>query len=70
MKEIEIKNEPIELFKLLKFASLLSSGGEAKMAIEEGAVSVNGEVETRKRKKISSGDVVTFNGDSIKAKLV
>ena len=36
MREIEIKNEPIELYKLLKAASLLSSGGEAKFAIADG----------------------------------
>jgi ribosome-associated protein len=67
---IEIESEPIELYKLLKFASLLSSGGEAKLAIENGDVLVNGELETRKRKKIFSGDSVTFDGQTITAKII
>ncbi len=60
MKEIEVSKEPIELYKILKFESMVSSGGEAKSAIAEGRVLVNGKVETRKRKKIISGDVVEF----------
>tara|TARA_R110002073_G_scaffold256140_1_gene418674 strand:+ start:643 stop:867 length:225 start_codon:yes stop_codon:yes gene_type:complete len=60
MKEIEVSKEPIELYKILKFESMVSSGGEAKSAIAEGRVLVNGKVETRKRKKIISGDIVEF----------
>ncbi|MCP4576947.1 MAG: RNA-binding S4 domain-containing protein [Deltaproteobacteria bacterium] len=60
MREIEILNESIELYKILKFENLVASGGEAKYVISQGQVMVNGEVETRKRKKIFSGDVVTF----------
>jgi len=63
MNEIEITKEPVELFRLLKFESLASSGGEAKFFISEGLVTVNGEVETRKRKKMISGDVLEFNGE-------
>lgn len=70
MTEIEITREPVELYKLLKFESILSSGGEAKHVISEGYVLLNGEVETRKRKKIVSGDVIEFNGESYKTKLV
>jgi len=70
MKEIEINKEPVELYKLLKFESILSSGGEAKHVISEGYVLLNGEVETRKRKKIVSGDVIEFNGESYKTKLI
>ncbi len=60
MKKIVISKEPVELFKLLKFESLASSGGEAKFFISEGNVRVNGVVETRKRKKIVSGDTIEF----------
>lgn len=60
MKKIVISKEPVELFKLLKFESLASSGGEAKFFISEGSVKVNGVVETRKRKKIMSGDTIEF----------
>lgn len=60
MKYIEIYQEPIALYQLLKLASLVSSGGQAKVLIDEGQVSVNNEVETRRRKKIVSGDVIEF----------
>jgi ribosome-associated protein len=60
MREIEISEEPIELYKILKFGNMVESGGEAKVVISEGQVRVNGKVETRKRKKIFSGDVVEF----------
>ncbi|MFT7402121.1 MAG: ribosome-associated protein [Hydrogenophaga sp.] len=66
MKEIEITKVPVELFKILKFEGLASSGGEAKMAIENGLVMVNGAVETQKRKKIVSGDVIEFNDEKFK----
>jgi ribosome-associated protein len=60
MRIIEISEEPIELYKILKFGNMVASGGEAKFVISEGQVKVNGKVETRKRKKIFSGDVVEF----------
>lgn len=63
MKKVEINKEPIELYKLLKFENMVASGGEAKYVISEGLVMVNGEIETRKRKKIFSGDVVEFEND-------
>lgn len=65
MREIEISQEPIELYKILKFENLVGSGGEAKHVISEGHVSVNGMVETRKRKKIFSGDIVEFGGERL-----
>lgn len=51
MREVEITQEPVELYKILKFEGMVSSGGEAKLVIEQGQVCVNGKVETRKRKK-------------------
>ena len=66
MKEIEITKVPVELFKILKFEGLASSGGEAKMVIGNGLVKVNGAVETQKGKKIVSGDVIEFNGEAFK----
>jgi ribosome-associated protein len=59
---VEIKQEPTELYKILKFANIVSGGGEAKQVISEGYVYLNGEVETRKRKKIYAGDLLYFNG--------
>jgi ribosome-associated protein len=66
MKTVEIIKEPVELYKILKFEGLVASGGEAKMVIADGDVKVNGEVETRKRKKIVSGDVISFAGQTIR----
>jgi len=63
MREIEITSEPVELYKILKFEGLASSGGEAKSLIDSGQVSVNGAIEKRKRKKIVSGDVIGFMGE-------
>ncbi|MDG2155811.1 MAG: RNA-binding S4 domain-containing protein [Gammaproteobacteria bacterium] len=69
MQGIEIRIEPVELYKVLKFEGLVGSGGEAKLVIAEGLVSVNGEVETRKRKKMHSGDVIEFANQSYRLKL-
>lgn len=63
--QVELEQQPIELYKLLKIANLVSGGGEAKVAISEGYVLLNGEVETQKRKKIYSGDVIQFNEDLV-----
>ena len=62
---VAIRDEYIELYKLLKLAELAASGGEAKYMISEGMVRVNGEVETRKRKKIGARDVVEYGGERI-----
>lgn len=65
MKKVLINKQPVELFKLLKFEGLVSSGGQAKHVISECLVMVNGEIETRKRKKIVADDIVEFNGDKM-----
>ena len=69
MREVEVSKEPIELYKILKFEGMVSSGGEAKSVIAEGLVLVNGKVETRKRKKIVSGDIIEFGKEKIKIQL-
>ncbi len=58
--EIELTHSPVELYKILKFEGIASSGAEAKILIEQGLVSVNGETETRKRRKIVAGDEINF----------
>jgi ribosome-associated protein len=71
MKQIEFAldgQEFIELNRLLKLMSLVSSGGEANMFISDGQVLVNGEVELRKRNKIRAGFKVKFNGQTILVK--
>lgn len=66
MKEVSISREPVELYKILKFEGMVSSGGEAKSVIAEGQVLVNGKIETRKRKKIVSGDIIEFRNEKIR----
>lgn len=66
MREVHINREPVELYKILKFEGLVESGGEAKAVIEQGLVGVNGAVETRKRKQIVAGDVITYAGQTLR----
>ena len=61
--------EYIELNKLLKLLTLVSSGGEAKMRIKEGEANVNGETEWQVRKKLRAGDKLTFDGVEITVEL-
>ena len=69
MKIIDISKEPVELYKVLKFEGMVASGGEAKLVIAEGHVLVNGKVETRKRRKIVSGDIIAFGQEVIRIRL-
>ena len=61
MEKIQIQTEFIKLDALLKYASLVGTGGEAKIVIAEGMVRVNGEVCTQRGKKIRHGDKVSFD---------
>ena len=56
--KFELKDEYIELFKLLKVMDLVDSGAHAKLLIAVGYVKRNGEVELRKRAKLVSGDII------------
>ena len=69
MKEIILLKQPVELFKILKFEGMASSGGEAKMLIADGQVEVNGAIELRKRKQIVSDDVIEFGGEKFVVRL-
>jgi ribosome-associated protein len=66
MEIIQLKEEFIKLGQALKAVGLVSSGLEAKIVIKEGEVSVNGEVEYQRGKKLYEGDMVEFNGETIK----
>ncbi|WP_299578521.1 RNA-binding S4 domain-containing protein [uncultured Sunxiuqinia sp.] len=68
MIEFELKTDYIELIKLLKLMRLVESGGMAKLVVEDGLVSLNGEVEYRKRAKIRTGDQIEFEGQTILVK--
>ena len=58
--------EFIKLGQALKKASLVGSGVEAKFVIQDGLVKLNGEVELQRGKKLYDGDIVSFNGETIK----
>lgn len=64
-KTVSITTEFIKLEALLKLANLVSTGGEAKMLIQDGRASVNGEVCTMRGKKLRPGDTVQFQGQEI-----
>ena len=63
MKTITITTEFIKLQDLLKFAGAVETGGDAKLIIQEGRVSVNGEVCTMRGKKMRSGDRAVIDGE-------
>lgn len=64
-REVILSKQPVELYKILKFEGLCSSGGEAKAAVEAGLVKVNGVAETQKRKQINAGDIISFGNEDL-----
>ena len=66
MNKIKIRDEFIKLGQLLKLAGFVDSGVEAKIVIQDGLVKVNGEIDTRRGRKIIAGDVVEFEGKKVK----
>ncbi|MET0262780.1 MAG: RNA-binding S4 domain-containing protein [Rariglobus sp.] len=66
---VSVRAEPIELCQLLKFAGLADNGGAAKAFISDGQVTLNGAVETQKRKKVMNGDRVSYGGETIVVKV-
>uniref|UniRef100_UPI003FF01F50 RNA-binding S4 domain-containing protein n=1 Tax=Anaerobutyricum hallii TaxID=39488 RepID=UPI003FF01F50 len=66
MEELKLRDEFIKLGQAMKAADIVSSGIDAKMLIQDGQVTVNGEVETRRGKKLYDGDVFEFEGEEFK----
>lgn len=62
--DVAIRDETIRLGQFLKLANLIETGAEAKPLVADGAVQVNGEVETRRGRQLVKGDVVTLGGVS------
>ncbi len=62
---VHVRAFPIELGQLLKFAGLGGTGGEIKSAIKDGHVLLNGEVETRRGKKLSAGDKISLGAETV-----
>lgn len=65
MEAIQISDDFIKLGQALKLANLVSSGVEAKIVIQEGLVKVNGEVDTRRGRKLYPQDVFEFEGQKV-----
>lgn len=63
--EIPIAGESIRLGQLLKFASVVEDGADARAVIEAGEVEVNGEVDTRRGRQVRPGDTVTYAGETL-----
>lgn len=65
MEAIQISDDYIKLGQALKLANLVSSGVEAKIVIQDGLVKVNGEVDTRRGRKLYPQDVFEFEGQQV-----
>ena len=63
-RDVPIRDESIRLGQFLKLADLIDSGSEAKAAIADGLVLVNGEVETRRGRQLRTGDTVSIGADA------
>lgn len=63
--ELKLRDEFIKLGQAMKAAGIVSSGIDAKMLIQDDQVTVNGEVETRRGRKLYDGDVFEFEGDEV-----
>ncbi len=68
-RDVTVRGTPIELTQFVKFSGLAESGGAAKQLIVEGAVRVNGSIETRKGKQLVAGDHVTVAGQTLVVRL-
>jgi ribosome-associated protein len=66
MDEFHARDGMIRLGQLLKAAGMVDTGGEAKLVLAEGEVTVNGEVETRRGRQLHPGDVVTLGDASVR----
>ena len=66
MLELKIKDDFIKLGQAMKLADLVDSGVDAKLVIQDGQVSVNGEAEYKRGKKLRDGDIFEFDGTQVK----
>lgn len=69
IETVLLDKEPVELYKILKFEGLACSGAQAKQLIDEGLVRVNGQTETRRRRKIINQDVIEIGDSKLLMKL-
>lgn len=64
MEKVRISTDYITLGQFLKLSNAVQNGGEAKIVIADGLVEVNGEIDTRRGRKLYENDVVSYNGDT------
>lgn len=69
-QDIKIKTDSIKVDQFLKWANIVSTGGEAKFFIKEGNVQVNGEVEKRRSHQLANGDIVKIKGENVVYRVV
>lgn len=66
MQVIKLRDDFIKLGQAIKAAGLVESGVEAKIVIQDGEVKVNGAVETQRGKKLTGGEIISYNGEKVK----
>jgi ribosome-associated protein len=66
VRDLRIRGERIRLGQALKLSGLAESGGEARALVEDGTVTVNDEVETRRGRQLRDGDVVAVGGEALR----
>ena len=66
MQVIKLRDDFIKLGQAIKAAGLVESGVEAKLVIQDGEVKVNGAVETQRGKKLTGGEIISYNCEEIK----
>ena len=64
--DVPIREDTIRLGQLLKLAGMADSGGHARQLVQDGAATVNGEVETRRGRQLRRGDLVTVEGETVR----
>jgi len=65
-RDVAIREQTIRLGQLLKFAGLADSGSEARALVQDGAVTVNGEIDTRRGRQLRRGDLVAVGGEIVR----
>ncbi|CAN5617779.1 RNA-binding S4 domain-containing protein [soil metagenome] len=65
-RDIAIREQTIRLGQLLKLAGLADSGSDARALVQDGAVTVNGEIDTRRGRQLRRGDIVAVGGESVR----
>ena len=66
MEKVTIETETINLDQFLKWANLVSTGGEAKNIIQAGKIKVNQEIETKRSRTLNVGDIIEYDGNKYK----